>query len=135
MKCLSARNAFVRRTDEFRLKTAIKERVFFMNQAVIIVSEKQPQSGQKERSSNNFTLADFHEDARLTVRAYYDYDEPTQREAADIVFDIKADRTGKDPVVLNGISSGYVMENTHHRNLYIANPRNAAESFTVKISV
>ncbi|WP_444643806.1 hypothetical protein ACRQU7_03720 [Caproiciproducens sp. R1] len=106
-----------------------------MNQAVIIVSEKQSQSGQKERSSNNFTLADFHEDARLTVRVYYDYDEATQREAADIVFDIKADRTGKDPVVLSGISSGYVMENTHHRNLYIANPRNAAESFTVKISV
>ncbi len=97
--------------------------------------EKQPQKGQNERSSNNFTTADFGEDARLTFKAYYDYGMPTQREATDIVFDVKADKTGKDPIYLDNIQSGHVADNTHHRNLYIANPKNAESSFTVVVTI
>ncbi|WP_395547677.1 MULTISPECIES: hypothetical protein [unclassified Lacrimispora] len=106
-----------------------------MSQKVTIVSEKQPQKGQNERSSNNFTTADFSENARLTFRAYYDYGMPTQKEASDIVFDIKGDKTGKDPMYLDNIRSGHVADNTHHRNLYIANPQKATGSFTVEVSV
>ena len=106
-----------------------------MSQKVTITSEKQKQKGQTERSSNNFTTADFSAKARLTFKAYYDYGMPTQVEAKDIVFDIKVDKTGKDPVYLNNIRSGHVAENTHHRNLYIANPENAKSSFTVEVSV
>lgn len=106
-----------------------------MNLKVTIISEKQPQKDQKERSSNNFITADFPENARLTFKAYYDYGMATQSEATDIVFDVKADRTGKDPVYLKNIRSGHVADNTHHRNLYIANPQHAESSFTVEVSV
>ena len=40
---------------------------FTMSQKVTIVSEGQPQKGQKARSSNNFSTADFSEKARLTL--------------------------------------------------------------------
>lgn len=106
-----------------------------MNQKVTIVSEKQPQKGQHERSSNNFTTSDFNKDATLTFRAYYDYGMATQSEAKDIIFDIKVDKTGKDPMYLDNIRSGKVAENTHHRNLYIANPQHATGSFTVEVSI
>lgn len=39
-----------------------------MNQKVTIVSEKQPQKGQNERSSNNFTTADFSRKISIAVR-------------------------------------------------------------------
>ena len=106
-----------------------------MSQKVTIVSERDKQRGQKHRSSNNFTLADFSEKAKLTFKAYYDYGMATQLEAKEIVFDIWVDKTGKDPQYQNGIKSGHVAENTHHRNLYIANPRDAKSSFTVEISI
>jgi hypothetical protein len=108
---------------------------FTMSQKVTIVSEGQAQKGQKARSSNNFSTADFSEKARLTFRAYYDYGMPTQSEAKDIVFDIKVDKTGTDPTYLDDIKSGHVADNTHHRNLYIANPKNAKGSFTVEVSI
>ncbi len=100
---------------------------------VTIRSEKQPQPGQKHRSSNNFTTSDFPENATLTFKAYYNYEERDQREATDVIFDIKVDKTGHDPTYLEGISSGYSHTNTHHRNLYIADPREATEAFTVVI--
>ena len=106
-----------------------------MSQKVTIVSEKQPQKGQNERSSNNFTTAEFSKEARLTFKVYYDYGLDSIEEAKDIVFDIKVDKTGKDPVYLEGIKSGHVADNTHHRNLYIANPKGATGSFTVEVSI
>ena len=65
----------------------------------------------------------------------YDYGMPTQSEAKDIVFDIKVDKTGIDSTYLDDIKSGHVADNTHHRNLYIANPKNAKGSFTVEVSI
>lgn len=100
---------------------------------VTIRSEKQPQSGQDHRSSNNFTTADFPENATLTFEAYYDYGEKDQRETKDIVFDIKVDKTGHDPTYLEKITSGTSSKNTHHRNLYVANPVNATKAFTVVV--
>lgn len=100
---------------------------------VTIRSEKSPQSGQSHRSSNNFTTADMPENTTLTFKAYYDYDEKDQREATDIIFDVKVDKTGHDPTLLENISSGATCHNTHHRNLYIANPQHATESFTVEV--
>lgn len=101
---------------------------------VTITSERSPQKGQSHRSSNNFTTADFSENARLTFRAYYDYGMPTQTEATDIVFNVKVDKTGIDPTYLDNIKSGHIADNTHHRNLYIADPRDARGNFTVEVS-
>jgi hypothetical protein len=106
-----------------------------MSQKVTILSEQAPQSGQKHRSSNNFTTADFRDDQKLTFKAFYNYGMESEEEAKEILFDVWVDKTGKDPEFLNGIKSGQVAENTHHRNLYIANPRNATGSFTVEVSV
>lgn len=50
-------------------------------------------------------------------------------------FDVKGDKTGKDHMYLDNIRSGHVADNTHHRNLYIANPQKATGSFTVEVSV
>jgi 1-phosphatidylinositol phosphodiesterase len=101
---------------------------------VTILSESRPLKGQKNRSSNNFTTADFPEDTSLTFRAYYDYGTPKQSEAKGIEFDVKVDKTGYDPTYLNRIHSGHVADNTRDRNLYIANPSNADSSFTVEVS-
>lgn len=98
---------------------------------VTIVSETSPLSGQKYRSSNNFTTADLG--GRLTFYAYYRYGEKDQQEAKDIIFDIKVDKTGHDPTFLDSISSGYSHDNTKDRNLYIANPHKATERFTVVV--
>ena len=44
-------------------------------------------------------------------------------------------KTGADPTYLDNIKSGHVADNTHHRNLNIANPQNAKGSFTVEVSI
>lgn len=100
---------------------------------VTIRSEKAPQDGQNHRSSNNFTTAEFPEKATLTFKAFYNYGTQAQKEATDIIFDVKVDKTGHDPMFLDNISSGYTHINTHHRNLYIADPRHATEAFTVEV--
>lgn len=102
-------------------------------QQVTVTSGKNVQSGQKHRSSINFTTEGFGEDCSLIFRAYYGYGTNDQREARGIIFDIKVDKTGHDPTWLSNIQSGYCCENTDDRNLYIANPCNALEDFTVVI--
>jgi hypothetical protein len=102
-------------------------------QTVTIRSEAAPQKGQSHRSSGNFTTGNFSENATLTFYAYYHYNQPNQEEAKDIVFDIWVDKTGKDPQYVNNVHSGESHGNTHHRNLYIANPRSAREAFTVVV--
>jgi len=107
---------------------------------VTVLSEKKPQNGQKERSSHNFTTANFPEnvkleDTRLSFMVFYDYGTANQRSDSKISFDIKVDKTGKDPTFLRGVRSGFLQPNTHHRSLYIANPKNAEKSFTVLITI
>lgn len=98
-----------------------------------IKSNKEPQPGQKHRSSNNFTTADIAQDAFITFRAYYSYGTAVQSEASLLKFDIKVDKTGTDPTYLNQISSGHCCGNSHDRNLYIANPTDALQEFTVVV--
>ena len=104
-----------------------------MNVQITIKSEKSEQSGQKHRSSNNFTTADFPQSATLNFLVYYRYGQIDQVNAPNVLFDIKVDKTGHDPTYLHNVKSGDSHKNTRHRNLYIANPRNAEEAFTVVI--
>lgn len=101
---------------------------------VTIRSNKAPQPNQKHRSSNNFSTADFPENATLTFKTFYDYGTSAQREATDILFDVKIDKSGTDPTLLQDVFSGATHKNTSDRNLYIANPRHAMDTFTVVVS-
>lgn len=95
---------------------------------VTIVSGMSPQKGQKHRSSENFTTKGMADS--VLIRAYYDYGSGHEKEATDIVFDIKVDKSGLDPTWQEGIRSGRVSGNTGDRNLYIANPiRDAGSAF------
>lgn len=100
---------------------------------VTVLSSKSVQSGQKHRSSINFTTESFGKNCSLIIRAYYDYGTTDQREAKDVSFDIKVDKTGTDSTWKENIKSGYCCNNTNDRNLYIANPVNAKQDFMVVI--
>lgn len=104
-----------------------------MNTTVMIESQPSPLEGQKHRSSINFTTEQFDEKCSLLFSAYYNYGKTTQERALNVVYDIKADKTGIDPTYLSDVTFGECHQNTHHRNLYIANPKNAEEKFTVVI--
>ncbi|HEY9803681.1 MAG TPA: hypothetical protein V6D25_25285 [Leptolyngbyaceae cyanobacterium] len=87
-----------------------------------IVSQPQPQSGQNNRSSGNFTTQDC-QGPRLEWRV-----------PGNIEFNVMEDKSGgTDPVILRDARSGTVTGVFGQRSIYIANPRNATESFTVQV--
>ena len=99
---------------------------------VSIISEPRKQKGQKHRSSENFTLADFPSKCELTVNVYTDYDKDPSTVTSDkITFDIKADKTGGDPVLAKGLKNGSTFSVPDHRNLYIADPKDTDYKFKV----
>lgn len=100
---------------------------------VTVVSGATPQEGQRHRSSNNFTTADFKENCGLYIRAFYDYGTGGQREAKDVTFAINCDKTGHDTTYAKNVKSGDCYKNTDNRNLYIADPDGAQKEFTVVI--
>ncbi|WP_292834798.1 DeoR family transcriptional regulator [Nostoc sp. JL33] len=84
-----------------------------------VTSQPQPQRGQKNRSSGNFSTQG--------CAANLIWTSPTP-----IVFDVKQDRSGKsDPTTFSGLTNGVVTGNPNQRSLYIANPRNASGNFRV----
>lgn len=109
-----------------------------MARRVTIESRMTPLPNQNHRSSQNFTTKDMAK--RVIIRAYYDYGQPNQKEAGDLVFDIKVDKSGLDTTWQKQISSGRETKNTGNRNLYIANPKRTGGSdhsfnvFTVEVT-
>jgi len=105
-----------------------------------VVSEPHPQKGQKHRSSNNFTF-DFP--ACQPYRLIWQIEDQPGYDWRQIVFDIMQDKSGKDPVLMSGMSSGIWTEVFgEDKKLYVANPRRANKegnlpsdysSFTLKI--
>lgn len=109
------------------------------NEFVTVVSAAQPLDDQEHRSSVNFTTEDMQQKSpskdmiMLCIYAYYDYGEATQTVAEGVTFDIKVDKSGSDPTFVSGVGHGIFVQNTSHRNLYIANPVGAEKEFTVVI--
>jgi hypothetical protein len=84
-----------------------------------ISSEAQPQRGQKNRSSGNFST----QGCTTTLR----WSAPK-----GVSFNVMRDVSGgKDPVELPNISNGSSTQNPNQRSLYIANPKGAQKGFEV----
>jgi hypothetical protein len=69
----------------------------------------------------------------MKMREGEGYRYPDQEETKGVVFDIRVDKLGIVPHCVDNARSADRRVNTHHRNLYIANPESAREAFTVVI--
>ncbi|WNY27182.1 hypothetical protein [Methanolapillus ohkumae] len=101
---------------------------------VTITSEKSPLPGEKHRSSINFTTEGLGKESNIKIKVFYDYEKPNPVEATGVTFDIKIDKLGPDGTWIPEAKTGASEKNTSHRNLYIANPKNAERKFTVELS-
>ncbi|MFF2887943.1 DeoR family transcriptional regulator [Paenibacillus sp. NPDC057967] len=95
-----------------------------------IRSEKAPLSGQKHRSSGNFSTEVLPPG---TKRLRWEV-EGGGVDQYDITFDVKRDvSAGTDPTELDDVISGNTSKVISARSLYIANPSGAQTSFLVKV--
>ncbi|MGJ5673581.1 MAG: hypothetical protein ACR9NN_08230 [Nostochopsis sp.] len=86
-----------------------------------VTSSPSPQSGEKNRSSGNFSTQNCEPRLKWEV-------------APRIIFNVMRDKSaGKDPVILSNVNDGKVTDAIDIRSLYIANPQNATENFEVKV--
>ncbi|MCC5643149.1 hypothetical protein LC607_09380 [Nostoc sp. CHAB 5824] len=93
--------------------------VFAQSTCACVTSESRPQSGQRNRSSGNFSTQGCAASLKWTA-------------PIPIVFDVKQDVSGgSDPTPFSGLTNDVVTVNPNQRSLYIANPKNANASFTV----
>ncbi|MGG2134755.1 phosphatidylinositol-specific phospholipase C domain-containing protein [Bacillus sp. S2(2024)] len=95
-----------------------------------IVSEKGPQSGQKNRSSNNFSLGSAKgKQVRVLIKN-------AEGQEASISFRVMRDKSADtDPVIWSGVRNGSLLTvptDANSSNLYIANPSGATSNFTVE---
>lgn len=82
-----------------------------------INSEAQPQRGQKNRSSGNFSSQGCSTSLRWSS-------------PDGVSFNVMRDVSGgKDPVELSNVTNGSITPNPNQRSLYIANPRGAQTGF------
>ncbi|AFU17397.1 Phosphatidylinositol-specific phospholipase (plasmid) [Bacillus thuringiensis MC28] len=95
-----------------------------------IVSEKGPQSGQKNRSSGNFSLEKVKsKQVRVLIKN-------ASGQEANINFRIMRDKSGDaDPTIWSNIKNGSILTvptDANSSSLYIANPSGATSSFIVE---
>ncbi len=90
-----------------------------------IVSESKPWSGQKERSSENFSTKGLGKGSHILWSC-----------PEGISFDVKIDKTAAtDPVYASGLKNGSITPYKAEDKMYIANPKNASSKFTVRFTV
>ncbi|MBO1350481.1 MAG: hypothetical protein EBE86_025285 [Hormoscilla sp. GUM202] len=94
------------------------------NLCSVVVSEPGPQSGQKWRSSDNFSTS-LCEGTRMQWHI-----EQTD-EADQIIFDVALDKSGSDPTIFQGLVNCSITELIKDPKMYIGNPRNATKNFQV----
>lgn len=93
-----------------------------------VVSQPYPQHGQKHRSSGNFSTDNADSNANFFIIRVTKNPNPDK-----ISFDVMEDKSGgTDPIIWRGMYSGNRVAVERIRNLYIANPVNAKEDFTVE---
>lgn len=85
-----------------------------------VISESKPKSGQKHRSSDNFSTK------ALSKSSYIMWGCPE-----GVTFSVHVDKTGTDEVFATGLSNGSFTEFRSSDKLYIADPSGASENFTV----
>jgi len=82
-------------------------------------SEPEPQSGQKHRSSDNFSVKGCENSLEWVI-------------PEGIRVDIKEDkRFGVDPTHFTGVRNGQITDSPMSSKLYIANPSGASQPFDV----
>ena len=87
-----------------------------------VTSEPEPQAGQSERSSGNFSTENC-------VGKQLKWSCPQ-----GLSFDVKKDRSAaSDPTIFSGVANGTITTIEKERSLYIANPKNAVENFLVEV--
>lgn len=100
-----------------------------------IQSEKNPQSGQKHRSSDDFgiNVPGGTKELYFYVSSVTNEDDEDTR--AEIHFDVMRDKSGgKDPVIYKDVHDAWITTNLQsNRKFYIANPSGATSDFMVKV--
>lgn len=95
------------------------------------VSNPTPSSGQKHRSSSNFST---EQNTQNGVLLYWQV--TNNPNAVSISFDVMKDVTGTDPTIFTGLKNGSTTKVERSDSLYIANPQNAGgQNFTVTVTV
>lgn len=96
--------------------------------SVTVHSEATHQSGQKHRSSNNFSTSSLKDKSG---------NEPTYMLVScpeGVTFDINIDQHGTDPVWNNDVYNGAILPYHSEEKFYISNPAGAGSSFDVTIT-
>ena len=87
---------------------------------VSVTSDGQPQSGQKNRSSGNFSTEGAPANTRYLV---FTIDPSSNDKFDDITFNVMEDKSvGKDPTEWSGLMNGSKVKYESSRSYYIANP-------------
>lgn len=98
---------------------------YVLGKTVSVVSEASHQSGQKHRSSNNFSTKDLQKDnMRYLIISCPE----------GITFNINVDKTGTDEQWTYDVYNGAILEFLSSDKLYISDPSGAKESFSVKFT-
>ncbi|OUY07577.1 hypothetical protein [Acinetobacter populi] len=94
--------------------------------SVTFESQLAPLDGQKHRSSPNYDLTQLDQNYDWIFSA-----------PPGVIFSIKEDVVGKDPVVQEHIANGTkaTVELKGKKKIYVADPINATEKFKISLSV
>ncbi len=100
-----------------------------VNPIATVVSEGQPQKGQKHRSSGNFSTQT--QNPPQMVQWWV----TDNTHSSEIKFDVMEDiKLGHDPVIYAGLTNGAITKYYSSRSLYIANPQNTGgQQFGVQV--
>ncbi|AHN22022.1 DeoR family transcriptional regulator [Lysinibacillus sphaericus] len=94
-----------------------------------VTSEQNPQSGQKHRSSGNFSTEGLPEGTTTLL-----WKVEGGGDSNAIKFNVMQDKSAAtDPVIFKGILSGNRTDAKSIRSLYIADPSGATSSFVVHV--
>ncbi|MDJ0675015.1 MAG: DeoR family transcriptional regulator [Calothrix sp. MO_167.B42] len=99
-----------------------------MNQQLLasVTSEAGPQSGQKNRSSGNFSTENAPPNTRNLLWKVVPLDEGIP--PSGIKFEVMEDKRGKDPTIWTDVSNDLFTNYQSSRSLYIANPSGSGPS-------
>ncbi|AFU16636.1 DeoR family transcriptional regulator [Bacillus thuringiensis] len=94
-----------------------------------VLSQPKPLDGQKNRSSGNFSTESLPSGTQ-----YLKWEVEGGGNPDLVSFNVMKDvSAGTDPVVFHDVLSGNRTSVVSARSLYIANPKNASEPFTVSV--
>ncbi|MDO8161668.1 DeoR family transcriptional regulator [Bacillus toyonensis] len=94
-----------------------------------VFSQSTPLPGQKNRSSGNFST-EFLPPGTLYLKWIITGGGDPDIISFNVMKDVSA---GTDPVIFSGVLSGNRTNVVSERSLYIANPKNALDPFTVSV--